>query len=551
MSSIESNIITFGVGPAGTGKSYCCAALAAEALSSGEINKIYITRPCVEAEEHLGFLPGNEDEKFEPYFRPLRDIFEERLGKGATDYMVSHRKIEAAPFAYLRGRAEPLDALLPSPDGPKRMGDIKVGDVVFGSDGKPTKVTGVFPQGKIPVADVIFADGSTVRCSKTHLWNTRNQTRRYRNLSYKTRTTEEIASTLRTKRGVCNHEIPIVSSPVEFAKRDVPIDPYVLGALIGDGNFTCGTISLSNPDEGIISEVARRLPEGIKISKKISATDYDYWITNETGTSARNELKTALRGLDLWGRKSADKFIPSLYLENSAEIRLDLLRGLMDTDGCVSFHHPEKKDKTRVQFSSSSHDLAKGVKWIVESLGGIARLSIRDKDTLKGGHINGRVVKSNYDSHIVDFILPKSVNPFLLKRKADKFNPSPLYRLITDIVDAGEEECQCISVEASDHLYLTSNFIVTHNTFRNAWVILDEAQNTTPNQMKLFLTRLGEGSRLIINGDIDQQDISGKSGLLDAIQRLSGLRSVGVVEFDVSDVVRHGLISQILERYRD
>lgn len=88
-------------------------------------------------------------------------------------------------------------------------------------------------------------------------------------------------------------------------------------------------------------------------------------------------------------------------------------------------------------------------------------------------------------------------------------------------------------------------------TFRNAIVILDEAQNTTPEQMKMFLTRIGEGSTLIINGDIRQSDLHGANGLEDALYRLKNIPGVRVVEFQRSDIVRHGIIQAIIEAYED
>jgi phosphate starvation-inducible PhoH-like protein len=87
-------------------------------------------------------------------------------------------------------------------------------------------------------------------------------------------------------------------------------------------------------------------------------------------------------------------------------------------------------------------------------------------------------------------------------------------------------------------------------TFKDAIVILDEAQNTTPEQMKMFLTRIGEGSRMIINGDIDQTDIRGKSGLADAVERVTWIPTVGHVRFEERDVVRHGIIQEILSSYK-
>jgi phosphate starvation-inducible protein PhoH and related proteins len=88
-------------------------------------------------------------------------------------------------------------------------------------------------------------------------------------------------------------------------------------------------------------------------------------------------------------------------------------------------------------------------------------------------------------------------------------------------------------------------------TFRNAIVILDEAQNTTPAQMKMFLTRIGEDCTTIVNGDPRQSDIKGPSGLVDAMNRLRKLSSVRIVEFDRNDIVRSGLVQQIVEAYED
>ena len=102
--AIKSHCLTFGIGPAGTGKSYCATTLAAEALSSGRIERIILTRPAVEAGEQLGHLPGDLNEKFSVYIDPFRDILNERLGKGAVDYNLRHGIIVAAPLAFMRGK---------------------------------------------------------------------------------------------------------------------------------------------------------------------------------------------------------------------------------------------------------------------------------------------------------------------------------------------------------------------------------------------------------------------------------------------------------------
>lgn len=101
----------------------------------------------------------------------------------------------------------------------------------------------------------------------------------------------------------------------------------------------------------------------------------------------------------------------------------------------------------------------------------------------------------------------------------------------------------------SGPIYPTPLCYMRGMTFENSWVILDEAQNTTVTQMKLFLTRLGSGSKLIINGDTDQVDIKERSGLRDAIDRMKGIPGVAVVTFDEEDCVRHDLIKYILRAY--
>lgn len=104
INAINNFTLTFATGSAGTGKTYICAALAADALESKAIDKLIITRPAVEAGESLGFLPGDIDQKFDPYLMPFREVLNERLGKSYVEYLIKCGKIEAAPLAYMRGR---------------------------------------------------------------------------------------------------------------------------------------------------------------------------------------------------------------------------------------------------------------------------------------------------------------------------------------------------------------------------------------------------------------------------------------------------------------
>jgi phosphate starvation-inducible protein PhoH and related proteins len=102
--NILSNDITFGVGPAGTGKTYLAVAAAVDALDRQEVRRIILTRPAVEAGEKLGFLPGDLNQKVDPYLRPLYDALYEMLGFERVAKLVESNVIEVAPLAYMRGR---------------------------------------------------------------------------------------------------------------------------------------------------------------------------------------------------------------------------------------------------------------------------------------------------------------------------------------------------------------------------------------------------------------------------------------------------------------
>lgn len=95
--------VVVGLGPAGTGKTYIAGAYACDLLEKKLIEKIIITRPAVDAGESLGFLPGELEEKYEPYIAAFRDVLNERLGKSHVDYLIKTGRIEARPFAYMRG----------------------------------------------------------------------------------------------------------------------------------------------------------------------------------------------------------------------------------------------------------------------------------------------------------------------------------------------------------------------------------------------------------------------------------------------------------------
>jgi len=125
-------------------------------------------------------------------------------------------------------------------------------------------------------------------------------------------------------------------------------------------------------------------------------------------------------------------------------------------------------------------------------------------------------------------------------------------RFIDRIEPAGEFETVCIRVAASDSLYVTDDFLVTHNTLNDSFIILDEAQNTSPEQMKMFLTRLGFGSKAVVNGDVTQTDLppGQRSGLAVVEEILDGIEDIEFIHLGARDVVRHKIVQDIVEAYR-
>src|SRR6059058_4995462 len=133
--AIDKHTIVFGIGPAGTGKTYLAMAKAVQALQSKQVNRIILTRPAVESGERLGFLPGTLYEKIDPYLRPLYDALHDMLDPDSIPKLMASGTIEVAPLAYMRGRAQPVFTNVLTPDGWRPIGDLRVGDLVVGSNG--------------------------------------------------------------------------------------------------------------------------------------------------------------------------------------------------------------------------------------------------------------------------------------------------------------------------------------------------------------------------------------------------------------------------------
>lgn len=344
------------------------------------------------------------------------------------------------------GKGLSLNSGIMTPDGWKKMGSIEVDDLIIGSDGRSYPVTGVYPQGIKDTYRVIFDDGSEVICDDSHLWYT--NTRADRKIKGMRRGTVkgilEIRSTL--KKGTrANHSIPFIS-PIQLQSCKTKLDPYVVGVIIGDGCTRDETFSISNPEQDIIRRVRERLPNGYTLNK-VSGIEYNI-------ASNKNERFCRLIP-ELLGKYSYEKEIPEEYILNSIENRLELLRGLIDTDGNIT-----DKISPWIEYCTTSEKLAEQVIDLVRGLGGRCSVnkymgSYRKDGTKKETREYSRLLIA-FANGIIPFNSEKHRKKYIPKRYSQKF--------IKDVVYNGKIETQCITVASPDSLFITDGMTLTHNS---------------------------------------------------------------------------------------
>lgn len=384
------------------------------------------------------------------------------IGKGELGCIVG-------PSGY--GKVQPYDAKVVTPDGYVEMRDIHVGSMVIGADGKAHKVTAVFPHKNWDFYKVTFDDGTSTECGKEHLWNVNTYWQRcgkkhikgksYKtasgnwkkytspDYSYRTMSLEEIMKSglFRGKENYHNFKVP-TTKPVEFNEIKVDIDPYLMGCMIGDGSFGNLLITTGNGDKNQLNE-------------NLLDNWYKYTICKGKGNTSsfrfHKEFKDKLLQYYNLSLTSINKYIHHDYLFNSLRNRISLLNGLMDTDGTCS-------KSGYCSYSTKSKQLAEDVKQLVLSLGGLARIRSKRRGYKdKNGEyidcgIHYEVAISLYDKNIPIFRLARKQK--CVRYRVENYNG----RFFEDVEFSRKADGQCILIDSDDHLYLTDDFIVTHNT---------------------------------------------------------------------------------------
>lgn len=373
---------------------------------------------------------------------------------------------------------QPLDAKVLTPGGWALMGELQGGDEVIDPDGSSSEVAEVIPQGTQDVYRITFSDGTSAESTLGHLWEVRGMGNdRYR---YKTRVGREqrdvsawkvrTLGEIRALKG--NFAVPLMRRAPDLAVADgtLPLDPYLLGLLLGDGSLSKHTPEFGSADQELLTAAKELLPKGWGWTFTQYRTGCEWYRLNGS--------QPVLRSLGLFGKRAWEKAVPEQYKWASAEARLALLQGLMDTDGswaaCAG-----------AEFGSASRQLAEDVADLGRSLG-LRTSSVRAKKTsytYKGEKRQGR------DAYRVT-VAPAPGR--ILFRLARKVRPAPRQRAHGDMTNAGARShhqrdqrvkwirtieyartvpVQCIRVTAPSQLYVTDDWTVTHNSGKTAQML--------------------------------------------------------------------------------
>lgn len=345
------------------------------------------------------------------------------------------------------GKQHPVDTKILTPMSWQTIGKLKKGDLVIGSNGEATEVLGVYPQGIKPSYRVSFSDGSSVEAGPEHLWTVCYK-RGGRHWAELTLTTEQLRT--RPKIGTLDLAktilyLPMLSAPVKFASGilPLPIPPYTMGQLLANGSMgpKQSSVCLTSNAQDMESISASLLAEGVEISS-----------SRRYGNVQQNTISGFIGTIRKMGLqvKSGEKYIPLEYHVATPEDRLALLQGLMDGNGSIS------KTRCRVIYHTTSFSLAENIQELVENLGGIA--SIRTYD---------RTEEDKPIEYQVRLRMPVGMVPFRVPRKLSRYTPgshAAPCRTVGSIEYVRDVESVCISVAATDQLYVTEHAILTHNT---------------------------------------------------------------------------------------
>jgi len=400
--------------------------------------------------------------KPQQYDTPEGGVLFRPSSKRQEQFINSKAFITCFGGAAMSGKAQPLYSKVLTNTGWKKMGDIQVGDEVITPKNSTSKVLSVYPHTNKNIYEITTKSGVTVRACDEHLWKVDVAKPKYKSKT-EVSNTSKLIEHIEKGYKVFLPQCDAIGSSEDY---ELPIDPYVLGVLIAEGGLTTGKPIFTNDDVELVARVAKWCDEkGYKINPtkdgrthRIVSKDFDASARNNKGQFIKsNKLVSVLSDLGLAFTSSYTKFIPESYLHNaSISQRFELLKGLMDSDGTIS-------ESLTCEYSTSSDKLKDDVCYLVRSLGGIARVTSRYPTyTYKGEKKTGAL------NHRVWIRFKNTEDIFYISRKKSKcrVRKQPVRDKIVSIKYIGKEDAKCIYIDSEDHLYLTDDFVVTHNTYQ-------------------------------------------------------------------------------------
>ena len=338
----------------------------------------------------------------------------------------------------------------------KQMGDIQVGDEVATPNGQFAKVSEIFEHPGKERIQVECKDGRSTVCGEEHLWKVYNKNLKsdtYPN-GWRVVDTKQLIHLMNSKSDTRRFYIPLMKDSEEGETID--IHPYILGILIGDGCLTGGTPFFTTMDQEVVNKIKECLTSGYKLSEhKTNNKCSSYSIVKTENRDEENYYRKVLSVLGLYGKTSQEKFIPEICYRLSLSDKIELISGLMDSDGSTD---------DNLSYSTISPTLAIGVQHLIRSIGGQAHITHRDTSyTYNGEKKQG---KHSYRINI-RYNNPKEL--VYLSRKKDKISDNYQYSdMKLEIINVERtgviEDMRCIMLDDKEHLYITDDFMVTHNT---------------------------------------------------------------------------------------
>lgn len=423
--------------------------------------------------------------------------------------------------------AHPYSQEVYTPEGKTTWENIVVGSNLFDKNGNITTVTQIYEHGEKEIYEIEFQDGRKVKSTENHLWNICRDGYSNKGIKgYEGKCLKEYTFTTKKLFDITNlpsyskNKIKIkLNGAVNFNKKEVPIDPYTLGLMLGDG-----CIVKSGKDSAHITMMKEDFDE---VSKLLPYETMTYkWKTNKDHKISIPNAKQLFTELDLIDKRSFNKFVPDIYKYNSKDVRLNILNGLLDTDGSIT------KDYGVIEYCSKSHQLAKDVSWLAYSLG-------------LGSTIKNKTIKGNVYYRVYIYCKPDTNFLFRLKRKnkrliLKKNNPYALnlssYTTIKSIKIIGTENSKCVTVSSKDSLYLIGDFIITHNCRgKDARVILFEEAGSMSNLKAAYtVTRPTVESGTAVSGQIFVYGTGGDftGGMVDFEEMFYDPETYGFLAYD-------------------